>query len=80
MPRGRRALARQESRHAPVSDGVSVNRATLEDLVAVPGIGAAMAAQIVAGRPWARLEDLTTIRGVSLARILRWADEQGLRP
>lgn len=85
MPRGRRALARQRG-EKPVAavkltieaPGVSVNHATIEALTAVAGIGAAVAEQIVAGRPWRDLGALTRIRGVSAGRVARWQGEAGL--
>lgn len=44
---------------------VSINQASVEDLVAVPGLNARLAAAIVAGRPWKRVNDLVEIRGIS---------------
>lgn len=58
----------------PVAQGVSVNKASLEALVAVNGLGEAMAQQIIEGRPWAALEDLTAVRGISKAGLERWTE------
>jgi competence protein ComEA len=43
---------------------VEVNRATVEELTAVPGIGPALAERIVAARPFTSLEDLTRVSGI----------------
>jgi competence protein ComEA len=43
---------------APYSDKVDVNHASLEDLQRLPGVGAAMGAHIMAGRPFRTLGDL----------------------
>jgi competence protein ComEA len=47
---------------------VDVNRATVEELVAVPGIGEALARRIVEFRskngPFERVDDLLKVRGI----------------
>jgi competence protein ComEA len=43
---------------------VNVNSATLPELETIPGIGPALSRQIVAGRPYARIEDLERVRGI----------------
>jgi DNA uptake protein ComE-like DNA-binding protein len=58
----------------PVAQGVSVNEASLEALVAVNGLGEAMAQQIIEGRPWAALEELTRIKGISAKSLERWTE------
>lgn len=50
----------------------SINTATFGQLVALPGVGPAIARAIVAGRPWKAVEDLTCLRGVTLARVASW--------
>lgn len=42
---------------------VNVNTATPEELESIPGIGPAFAAQIIAGRPYSRVEDLERVHG-----------------
>lgn len=56
----------------PVAGCASVNRATIGELRWVRGISREIAAGIVAGRPWKRLDDLLAVRGIGprlLARI-----------
>lgn len=43
---------------------VNLNTATLTELESIPGIGQVLAKQIVAGRPYASVEDLLKIRGI----------------
>lgn len=58
----------------PVNEGsVNINTATLEELMAINGLGLAIANGILAARPWASLEELeSNVRGVSWARIKAW--------
>src|SRR5688572_17265772 len=44
---------------------VNVNNATEAELETIPGIGPALSRQIIAGRPYARIEDLERVRGIS---------------
>ncbi len=60
-------------RTSPAS-AVDVNRATVDDLVALPGIGPALAARIVDARGeqmFARVEDLVRVRGIGPATVER---------
>lgn len=43
---------------------VNVNIATQAELETIPGIGAALANLIVAGRPFSKVEDLERVRGI----------------
>ena len=43
---------------------VNVNNATQAELETVPGIGPAISKQIIAGRPYGRIEDLERVRGI----------------
>jgi len=58
----------------PFTEGsVDINTATLEELMAISGLGLAIANGILAARPWASLEELeSNVRGVSWARIKAW--------
>ncbi|MEM7605897.1 MAG: helix-hairpin-helix domain-containing protein [Myxococcota bacterium] len=49
---------------------LSLNGATPAELELLPGIGPRLAARIVAGRPYARVDELLAIRGVGV-RILQ---------
>ena len=48
---------------------VSVNSASVSDLSAVSGINSATAEGIVAGRPWAALDDLISVKGVGIKSL-----------
>ncbi|MCB9545168.1 MAG: helix-hairpin-helix domain-containing protein [Myxococcales bacterium] len=52
---------------------LDVNQATVDELRAVSGLGPALAARVVAGRPYARLADLERVRGVGPVRRARLA-------
>lgn len=52
---------------------VDVNTGSMESLVAIPGIGEALAARIIASRPYASLDDLIRVQGVSARSLERWA-------
>jgi DNA uptake protein ComE-like DNA-binding protein len=67
-------VAQEPVAEIPVAQGVSVNGASLEALVAVNGLGEAMAQQIIEGRPWAALEELTRIKGISAKSLEKWTE------
>ncbi|ADV66424.1 ComEA family DNA-binding protein [Deinococcus maricopensis] len=54
-----------------ISGRVNLNSASLEQLEALPGVGPAMAARLVAGRPYRSLADLDAVRGVGEATLAR---------
>ena len=43
---------------------VDVNTATLDELSSVPGLGPALASRVIDSRPYAKLEDLTIVKGI----------------
>nr|WP_256487934.1 ComEA family DNA-binding protein [Deinococcus sp. HSC-46F16] len=47
-----------------ISGKLNLNTATLEQLEALPRIGPALAARIVAGRPYRSLADLDRVKGI----------------
>ncbi len=54
---------------------LSLNRATAAELEALPGIGPALAARIVAGRPYRSVDALDAVRGIgprTLQRLRPW--------
>jgi competence protein ComEA len=48
---------------------VNVNKATLDELASIPGIGEKMAYAIIAKRPFHRLEDLTQVPGIKEKKL-----------
>lgn len=50
---------------------ISVNRATARQLERLPGIGPALAARIVAGRPYGTVDELDRVKGIGPATISR---------
>lgn len=43
---------------------VNVNTATQDELETIPGVGPTISRQIIAGRPYGRIEDLERVRGI----------------
>lgn len=52
-----------------ISGRLNLNTATTEQLEALPRIGPALAARLVAGRPYRSLDDLDRVRGVGPALL-----------
>ncbi|MBL8472764.1 MAG: helix-hairpin-helix domain-containing protein [Rhodocyclaceae bacterium] len=51
--------------------GVSVNRATAAELTAIKGLSKPLAAAIVAGRPYASLDDLLSVKGMGAKMLAK---------
>jgi DNA uptake protein ComE-like DNA-binding protein len=60
----------------PEPEGLSINAATRDQLIALPGVGEGRADKIIALRPFRRLDDVTAVSGIGAATIRRW---QGVR-
>jgi len=54
------------------TDFFDINSASSEDLQKVNGIGEYIANEIISGRPWKNLENLSRIKGVSDNMIIEW--------
>lgn len=48
---------------------LSLNRASQAELEGLPGVGPALAARIVAGRPYTRLADLDAVKGIGPKKL-----------
>jgi competence protein ComEA len=54
-----------------VISSVNINTATLEALDGLPGVGPATAQAIIAGRPYARIEDVLRVEGIGEAKFAK---------
>lgn len=68
------ASAASQAAGAPAAARVNVNTASLAELDTLPGIGEATAKKIVAGRPYARIEDLLRVDGIGEAKLAKLKD------
>lgn len=60
---------------APVAKGVAVNAASEAELLAVKGLSATLVNAIIAGRPYASLDDLGKVKGVGPKLLAKLRDE-----
>lgn len=58
--------AAPETERRPIANLIDINSATLADLRSLPGVGTVTAQKIVAGRPYASIEDLKARKIVSV--------------
>jgi competence protein ComEA len=59
---------------------VDLNHASATELASLPGIGPGIAARIIAGRPYASVEDLLAVRGIGPTRLGRIRTRARVRP
>jgi len=70
-PRNVRSLPMAPARKAALGLPVDVNHASLEELETLDGIGPALAARIVAARPFSSVDDVARVRGIGARRLAR---------
>ena len=61
-----------EKPNAQLSTAINVNTATKDELRSLSGVDAVRAQAIIDGRPWASVDDLATIQGISSDMIAGW--------
>ena len=54
------------------TNAININTATAEELESLSGVGASLAQQIIEGRPWATIDDLANISGISQGMVDSW--------
>jgi competence protein ComEA len=63
------AAAKESAAESAAHGKVDINSADTALLETLPGVGASVAKAIIAGRPWKKIDDLDSIRGIGTARI-----------
>lgn len=59
---------------------VDINRANVEELTSIPGIGPALAERIIAARPFDSIDDLKRVSGIGLTSFNQWRDKLVAHP
>ena len=54
------------------AEPLNINTATADELESLSGVGASLAQQIIDGRPWAKVDDLANISGISQGMVDSW--------
>jgi len=68
----RNTLNNEDGNYLYLAEGslrVNINNATQSELESVPGIGPTRAAQIIAGRPYKTVEEISRINGISADQV-----------
>jgi competence protein ComEA len=63
------AATKESAAESTTHGKVDINSADTAMLETLPGVGASVAKAIIAGRPWKKIDDLDSIRGIGKARI-----------
>ena len=84
LPLAQPARRATPPKSAPPAQPVDLNRASEDELRALPGIGGVLAARIVEARerdgPFASLDDLRRVRGLGRAKLEKLTAAIALRP
>ena len=68
------AAAHVDDFRPPVSALIDINRAEVPMLVSLPGVGEKLAQRIIDGRPYADIEELRDVQGISEAMFQKLKD------